>query len=71
MCNHSNNYSRMFGRVFIILELDIFHILIVIEILNISIFALMIIAAEFRLDFILKYFRFLEGNIGKGWFLIL
>ncbi|CAD8186340.1 unnamed protein product [Paramecium pentaurelia] len=33
-------------------------------------FALMILAAELRLDFILKYFRFLEGNIGKGWFLI-
>lgn len=31
----------------------------------------MILAAELRLDFILKYFRFLEGNIGKGWFLIL
>lgn len=36
-----------------------------------SIFGVLILTAEFRCEFILKYFRFLDGNMGKGFFLIL
>ena len=35
------------------------------------IFGALILATEFKLEFILKYFKFMEGTIGKGVFLVL
>ena len=34
-------------------------------------FGILIITAEFKIAFILKYFAFLDGEYGKGFFLFL